>query len=313
MNGGLSMKKVITVLTAMILALSLGACSSRDPAVMLKDDVSFRLMDALKVTNQTTNTVYYYYLASVDNQSQEAYSMDSLSFKVTDEANDDIHAIDRKQTIIARSVQPSHSTLVYGYTGYPNNDQKHMGLLFPKNEGFIPFDAADLRQISDRNVRYSEQNAFTLYEDRDFAFRVDGSEASYSYENGSSWVRGLIITYENKTDDRLVVPYITPLCRLTGIRLADYSDKGDLKSMNEDELRKVDFRTDGMAPRTQTYDGTASGYECLYLDPEMSLPCRIDFQFEGVIPDFANYNPKSLTIDLNSAALGYSQELYIQY
>ncbi len=82
MNGGLSMKKVITVLTAMILALSLGACSSRDPAVMLKDDVSFRLMDALKVTNQTTNTVYYYYLASVDNQSQEAYSMDSLSFKV---------------------------------------------------------------------------------------------------------------------------------------------------------------------------------------------------------------------------------------
>ena len=68
-----------------------------------------------------------------------------------------------------------------------------------------------------------------------------------------------------------------------------------------------------MAPRTQTYDGTASGYECLYLDPEMSLPCRIDFQFEGVIPDFANYNPKSLTIDLNSAALGYSQELYIPY
>ena len=68
-----------------------------------------------------------------------------------------------------------------------------------------------------------------------------------------------------------------------------------------------------MAPKTETYEGTASGYECLYLDPEMSLPCTVDFTFEGVIPDFANYNPKSLTIDLNSASLGYSQELYIPY
>mgnify|MGYP001029255580 CR=1 FL=1 len=313
MNGGWKMKKVKAVILAAVTALSLGACSSRDPAVMLKDDVSFKLMDALKVTNQTTNTVYYYYLASVDNQSQEAYPMDSLSFKVTDEANDEIHAIDRKQTIIAKSVQPSHSTLVYGYTGYPNNDQKHMGLLFSRNGGFIPFDAVRLRQISDKNVTYSDEEKFTLYEDRDFAFRVDASNAEYSYEKGNSYVKGLVITYENKTDDRLVVPYITPLCHLTGIRFSDYKDKGNLADMSLDEIRKVDFKTDGMAPKTEPYEGTASGYECLYLDPEMSLPCTVDFTFEGVIPDFANYNPKSLTIDLNSASLGYSQELYIPY
>lgn len=307
------MKKLITLCLAVITACALTGCTGRDPSVILKDDVSFRLMDALKVTNQTTNTVYYYYLASVDNQSKEPYAMDSLSYKVTDEANDDIHAIDRKETTISRSVQPGHSTFVYGYTGYPNNNQNNMGLLFPKTDGFIPFSAVRLRTISDKNVKYSSEKSFTLYEDRDFAFRVDASKAEYSYENGNSYVKGLIITYENKTSDRLVVPYITPLCSLTGIQLKNYSDKGDLASMSEDEIRKVDFSTNGMAPKTERYEGTASGYECLYLDPEMNLPCNITFEFEGVIPDFANYNPKSLEIDLNSQSLGYSQEIYIKY
>ncbi len=143
------------------------------------------LLDAVRVTNDSTNTVYYYFLASLTNNSKSNYSISELSYNVTDGENHDVHAIDRQQTTITQSLAPDRSTFVYGYVGYPNNNQKDMGIYFPKNKQFLSFKSIDLRNISDKNVNYSTSDQFTLYEDKTFEFDVDSSKMKYSFDFAS--------------------------------------------------------------------------------------------------------------------------------
>lgn len=307
------MKKLAAFLTALCLSLSLTACARPSDTVELKEGVSFALTDALRITNNTTNTVYYYFLASVDNKSSEGYSMDSLSYHITDEGNSDIHEIDKDKVTITRTVQPDQNTFVYGYAGYPNNNQKNMGLYFPKEKQFLPFNSVKVREISDKNVHYSDSNKYVLYDDKYFTIEVDGSDCKYEYREGNSYISGLTITYTNKTEDRLVVPYIKPDAVMTGLKLSEIKDKGNLAAMSLEELKQVDLSSDGMAPRTKQYYGESFGYECFYLGARQSVPCSVTFTFGDVIPDFANYNPKGVEVDLNCPALGYSQQIYINY
>lgn len=307
------MKKILALLTALSLCLGLSACSKPSDTVELKKGVSFSLTDALRITNNTTNTVYYYFLASVNNESKEGYSMDSLSYHITDEANDDIHEIDKDKVTITKTVQPGQNTFLYGYAGYPNNNQKNMGLKFPKEDQFLPFDSVKVREVSDKNVHYSDSNKYVLYDDKYFTIEVDGSSCQYEYREGNSYISGLTITYTNKTDERIVIPYIKPEAVMTGLKVSQITGKGDLKTMSLEQLKQMDLSTDGMAPRTTQYHGDAYGYECFYLGSQQSVPCAVTFTFGDVIPDFANYNPKAVEVNLNCAALGYSQQIYINY
>lgn len=307
------MKKLLAILCVFCMSFALVGCSSKESKTEIKKDVEFELLDAVQITNDTTNTVYYYFLASLTNTSNATYHMSELSYKVTDQENQDVHAIARDQATNMESVTKGQSTFVYGYVGYPNNNQKDMGIYFPKNKAFLSFDSIKVRKISDKNVTYSAEDKFTLYNDKSFQFDVDASDVTYGFENGNSVVKGLKITYVNKTKQRLVVPYITPVATLKGINLNDYKDRGDFAKMKLDEIRKVDFKTNDMAPKTEDISGQATGYQCFYLTPEQSITCSIDFVFEHAVPDFANYNPKSIQIDLNSAALGYSQTINVKY
>lgn len=307
------MKKLSRWLLAMVCILSLVACSKGPSAVEVKDGVSFELLDAVRVTNDSTNTVYYYFLASLDNQSKSNYNLDELSYSITDGENHNVHAIDRSQTTIVKNLGAGRSTFVYGYVGYPNNNQKDMGIYFPKNKNFLSFDSIKLRKISDKNVNYSTKDKFTLYSDSTFEFDVDASDMTYTFENGNSVVKGLKITYINKTDSPLVVPYVTPIATLNGINLNSYLDRGNFSEMDLNQIKSVDFKTNDMQPKTEDIQGTASGYECFYLTEKQELTCTINFTFEHAIPNFSSYNPKAITIDLNSAALGYSQEINVKY
>ena len=307
------MKQFWKLLLAFVLMLSLSACSKGEGKVEVKDGVDFELLDAVRVTNDSTNTVYYYFLASLTNNSKSNYSISELSYNVTDGENHDVHAIDRQQTTITQSLAPDRSTFVYGYVGYPNNNQKDMGIYFPKNKQFLSFKSIDLRNISDKNVNYSTSDQFTLYEDKTFEFDVDSSKMKYSFENGNSVVRGLKITYINKTNKPLVVPYISPVATLKGIDLNQYKDRGNFAEMDLEQIKGVDFKTNDMQPKIETINGAITGYECFYLTENQELTCTINFTFEHAIPNFASYNPKAITIDLNSAPLGYSQEINVKY
>ncbi|WP_289182732.1 hypothetical protein [uncultured Dubosiella sp.] len=307
------MKKFLKILCVFCIGFALTGCSSKEAKTEIKDGVEFELLDALQVTNDTTNTVYYYFLGSLSNNSKAAYHMSELSYKVTDQENQDVHAIARDQATNMETVPAEQSTFVYGYVGYPNNNQKNMGIYFPKNKAFLSFDSVKVRKISDKNVTYSTENKFTLYDDKSFQFDVDASKMTYDFTDGNSVVQGLTITYTNKTDKRLVVPYITPVATLKGIDLNDYKDRGDFKSMDLKQIKGVDFKTNDMAPKTEDIAGNATGYQCFYLTPKQSVTCKINFTFEHAIPDFSNYNPKAIQIDLNSAALGYSQTISVKY
>lgn len=307
------MKKILSMICCFCLAFALAGCSGGSAKVQIKENIDFELLDVLQVRNNTTNTVYYYFLATLANNSGSSYSMSELSYNVTDESNQDVHAIDRDQATNMQSVPAGDSTFVYGYVGYPNNNQKNMGIYFPKNKEFLSFDKVKIRKIDDKSVHYSNEEKFTLYEDSAFKFDVDTSDVTYGFENGSSVVKNLLITYTNKTKSRLVVPYITPVATLKGIDLNDYKDRGDFSEMSLEDIRKTDFKTNDMAPATEDIPGKATGYQCFYLTPEQAVTCRISFTFEHAVPDFSNYNPKAIQIDLNSAALGYSQTINIKY
>lgn len=307
------MKKLTALLLAAALSLSLAACSKPSPTTTLKDKVEFKLSDALRVKNNTTNTVYYYFLGSVQNDSNEGYALDSLSYAVTDDDHQDIHAIDSEKVTITKTVQPGQDTFVYGSFGYPDSGQKNMGLWFPKTESFIPFKSVDVREITDKNVHYSDENKFTLYDDKYFMIEVDASDCQYAYSNGNSYINGLIITYTNKTNERIVVPYIHPEGKMTGVKVSEIETDKDLEKMNTEEIQKVDLTKNDMAPRTKLYQGEATGYQCFYLGASQSLPCNISFVFGDVIPDFSDKDGKAVEVDLNQPALGYSQQIFVSY
>ena len=308
------MKKVFKICLCFLMTCMLFGCKEKvNPNIELKKDVTFQLLDALQITNKTNNTVYYYFLASIENKSNQDFLTNSISYEITDESNTKLHSIDSSQKLITQTLEPEQSTFICGYVGYPNNNQENMGILFSKNKKFVPFSSVDVRKISDKNIQYSKEKKFTLYKDSSFTFDVDASNMEYAFENGNSMIKGLKITYENKTDNHLVVPYITPHATMVGINLEDFTNKGDFSKMDTAAIKKVDFKTNDMDPRTSKIDGTSTGYECFYLPAKQKVVCDVVFIFEHSVPDFKNKNPEAILIDLNSASLGYSQSITVSY
>ena len=62
------MKKIISMICVCVLSLSLFGCSKPENNVLLKKNVSCKLLDVLTITNDSDNSTYYYYLASIENK-----------------------------------------------------------------------------------------------------------------------------------------------------------------------------------------------------------------------------------------------------
>ncbi|MCF0261069.1 MAG: hypothetical protein HUJ54_14510 [Erysipelotrichaceae bacterium] len=275
--------------------------------------MNFKLMDVLKVTNPDTNAVYYYYLAEVTNTSDSVFHMSSLNYYVSEADRDhtQISSIDKYQQLITNDLYKNQSTSVYGYIGFPNSKNDNYGIYFPNQKLFVSFNSVSVRNINDKDLKEAEGDKYTVYEDSSFSIEVDASNMKYSYKDGNSKVDGLVITYKNKTKNMLVVPFLTPVGKLEGLELNSLPDPDKLKSMSLDELKKQDFRQNGMAPKTTSIEGEAKGYQMYYLPAGIALPSNISVEFAGAIPDFST--PGGLSIALKSASLGYSQTLKVKY
>ena len=126
------------------------------------------------------------------------------------------------------------------------------------------------------------------------------------YENNETVLKNVKITYKNKTDSRIIVPYLTPSATLEGI---DLEDKGEFKSM--EEIQKHDFTTNGMAPKTQSFKASVTGYVLYFLDKKQTVNTEIEFHFGNAAPDFTDKNTKPFIVHMNSKAFGKSNTFKI--
>jgi hypothetical protein len=311
------MKRKIQILLALFLAvLCINGCSSKPSSVEVREGVNFSLMDVLKVENKTANTVFYYFLAGIENNSDTVYHMSNLQYIMTSEGNETgegLAPIDQYKSIITNDVQPGQSTFIYGYIGVPKTNSGDLGLLVQSENVFLPFDSIKVRTIDDNKVVNSDEEKFTIYEDGYFAFDVDASNTVYSYADGVSTVTGLTITYTNKTENRLVVPYLTPVCTIDGLVLSSLSNGDELKTKTLEELKQMDFSSNGLDAKTESVKAETLGYKLYYLPAGQSVTVQIICQADGVIPDFSSSRTDAITIKINSPALGYSQEIQIPY
>ena len=78
------MKKIISLICVCVLSLSLFGCSKPENHVDLASNVSCKLLDVLTVTNDTDNSTYYYYLASIKNKGKKTFNTQELYYTVTD-------------------------------------------------------------------------------------------------------------------------------------------------------------------------------------------------------------------------------------
>lgn len=300
------MKKIVTMLCVCVLSLSLFGCSKPENNVELKKNVSCQLLDVLTITNESDNSTYYYYLASIENKGKKPYNTQNLSYRVTDDNEKEISVIDKYQSTPTYVINKGQNTYIYGYIGFPNNDQKNLGISFNNKKQFLPFKAFKIRKASDKNVKDSKELKYTFFEDDTLKMDVDASKAKYVYENNETVLKNVKITYKNKTDSRIIVPYLTPSATLEGI---DLEDKGEFKSM--EEIQKHDFTTNGMAPKTQSFKASVTGYVLYFLDKKQTVNTEIEFHFGNAAPDFTDKNTMPFIVHMNSKAFGKSNTFKI--
>ena len=83
----------------------------------------------------------------------------------------------------------------------------------------------------------------------------NASKTKADFSNGTTKLSNLQITYINKTDHNIVIPYLEPHGILNGLDLTQYSDKGDFSGMSLEDYKKIDFSNDGLAPKTEIFYG----------------------------------------------------------
>lgn len=127
-------KRIIGLGLLLCLSVSLIACSpSGNSSIEVQEGVEFKILDALKINNKTSNTVYYYFLASVENKSDKVYHMSNLNYRMASHdgnQNNSINAIDRMQTVITNDVNPEQSTFVYGFIDLLIQTRRTQGYTF---------------------------------------------------------------------------------------------------------------------------------------------------------------------------------------
>lgn len=307
------MKKILSVLCVGLISLSLIGCASKEPYVELDDQVEFELSDVMTITNDESNSIYYYYMATITNNSKETYSTNDVAYSITDDGDSHLKPIDQKESVPITTVMPEQTAYVYGYIGFPNNNQNDMGFYFKDLDEFLSFQSVKVRHATNQDIHESDDLSFTLYEDDALSIQVNGKNSKAIFENGTTTLTDFKITYTNKTDRQIVVPYLVPKATLNGLLLTEYTDKGDFSHMSEEELKKIDFKKDGMAPKTDSIDGEAYGYIVEYLDPKQSLECNIGFTFKNAAINYQSKNKDCFEVDLVSSAFGITHKMDISY
>lgn len=315
------MKKILNLLLTLAMSLGMtltmaGCKEEKITSVELRENVTLSMVDVLEVDNKEANTVFFYFLAGVDNNSDTVYHLSNLVYTLRAKTKDgyrQINPIDQFKTTITNDINPGMSTYIYGYIGVPRTQDRSIGLYVEAQKEFIPFSSTEIRKIDDSKIVNSDQAQFTIYEDQYYSFDVDASDLIYRYEKGVSTIEGLKISYTNKTDHRLVVPYLSPICTIDGFNLSEFSNADELRNMSQEEIEAVDFSKNGMQAKTESIRAESLGYELFYLGPEQSVTASILFQAEDSIPDFSAKMKNGITININSPALGYRQILKVPY
>ena len=252
-------------------------------------------------------------MAIIENNSDSSYDTSLLSYSLTDDKDENINAIDCYMSTPSSTIASNESTYVYGYVGFPNNNQKDIGFYFPKTEDFLSFNAADVREADNTQIQEQGKEKFTLFEDGAMAIEVDASKTKADFSNGTTKLSNLQITYINKTDHNIVIPYLEPHGILNGLDLTQYSDKGDFSGMSLEDYKKIDFSNDGLAPKTEDHEGTATGYIVYFLEPQKEMICNIEFTFENVGIDYSDKDTNVFTINLISNSFGSTTTFDISY
>lgn len=299
------MKKIISILCSFFLVLSCFGCSKEETSVELKKNVECELLDVLKINNSKDNSVFYYYLASISNDGKKSYNTGNLSYKITDDGND-ISVIDKYQSTPVNSIEKGQNTYIYGFVGFPNNNQKNLGISFTKQKKFLSFSGFNVKEVDSNSITRSKKAKYTFYEDDSLKINIDASKATYNFIDGKTILKNVKIIYKNLSDERIIVPYLTPTATLDGIDLSKYEDKGDYSSMDLETLKRIDFTNDGMSPQTYNIKGTTTGYVLYFLDKEQKVTCNLEFYFENAAPDFSDTENKPFTIHMTSAPFGVS-------
>lgn len=302
------MKKILSMILSLSLLFSVTGCSnsSKGPSsIELKENVTFSLVDCLEVKNEESNSVFYYFLSEIKNNSDSNYKMDTLSYSITDNNDKTINAIDAYQMSPNDELAPNESTFLYGYIGFPNNDQEDIGLSFKKQKSFISFHSIDVRKVNNKQIKKANKKGkFTLFEDDTFKIEIDGSDIQTSFTNGNTQLSNLKITYTNKTKSDIVIPYLKPTATINGININNYINKDEIAAKDLEGIKSFDFSKDGMAPKTSLIRAEATGYALYYLEKEQSLTCDLGFVFEHTAPDYTKKSDNDFVIELNSQSFG---------
>lgn len=307
------MKKIVKITLCLSLFSVLFGCSKKADNVLLKDDVTFQMLDVMRIKNTESNSIYYYYMAEIKNESNQTYDTSLVSYNLTDDKDENIHLIDKYMSTPASSLQKGQSTYVYGYAGFPNNNQKNVGFYFPKTKDFLAFDSVKVREAENKQIKEKGTKKFTLFEDKTMAITVDASKMKTTFDKGTTSVSNLYVTYKNKTDHLIVIPYLEAQGVLNGIDLTKYKDKGDFSTMDLKTYKEIDFTNDGLAPKTENFKGTATGYIVYYLEPDKQFQCDIGFTFENAGIDYKDKDKDVLTINLISNSFGSTTTFKIPY
>lgn len=310
------MKKLLSLFLCLMMGLSLTGCSKKVSSVQIQEGVDFSLVDVLEVENKAANTVFFYFLAGIENQSEQDYHMSNLHYDLMVPDKNGyraINPIDQYKSTITNDVRPGTSTYVYGYIGVPKTGDRDIGLYVKSQDAFLPFDSVKIRKISEDNIQHSENAKYTVYEDEYYEFDVDASELAYHYSEGNSTIDGLKIHYRNKTDQFMVIPFLSPICTIDGFRIDSLPDADALKAMSQEEIFQQDFSSKGMEAKTEPLKAQTLGYELFYLTPDQEVTANVSFQADGIIPDFSAKQKNGITININSPSLGYSQIMKVSY
>lgn len=302
------MKKFFMAIIVCCLVFTFSGCEKVSSTIEVDKNVTLQLLDVLQIKNTESNTLYYYYLAMIDNQSQKEYATDGLIYEISDNAETKINPIDSYQSTPISTIPKKESTYIYGYVGFPNNDQKNIGIFLPNQEQFLPFKSVDVKEATNKDVKSSQDDRFIWFENNALSIQIDTSELTEDFVSGNTVYSHLKITYKNKSDDRIVIPYLIPSATLHGVDTTKYKDKGDFASMDLNAAKAVDYSVDGKVSAAD-YEGIASGYMAYYLDPKQEIVCDINLTFEHVVGYKESDDQKSLLIKLNSKAFGETIEI----
>lgn len=307
------MKKIISLFCSFVLCISLFGCSNQPSSIALKKNVSFELLDVIKIKNNESNSIYYYYMAQISNESKKDYNTTMLSYSLSDDKEEVVNAIDKYSSTPNPVISKGESTYIYGYIGFPNNNQNDLGFYFPKLKEFLSFSSIKVREMDNSQIKKDGSKKFTLFEDNSMAIKVNAKKAKSEFSNGNITLSNIKLTYENKTKNRIVVPYLEPKGILNGLDLKKYSDKGDFSSMSLEDFKKIDFTNNGLSPKTENIEADATGYVVYYLEPEQSIECNISFTFENAGIDYSDKDTDVFTVKLISSSFGSTTTFDISY